>query len=73
MMDDNFLFGIRDAIRTMREAGMNDVLIGWVIYEIRAQAIHSESRRLEALRAANPPSFSVTGFEIAGMIKEKED
>ena len=72
-MDHNFFYGIKDAIRTMREAGMNDVLIGWVIYEIRAQAIHSESRRLEDLRAANPPSFSVTGFEIAEMIKDKEE
>lgn len=68
-IDHIFLSRIGSAVETMRRAGMNDVLIGWVIYDIRAAALQSESLRLEALRAANPPSFAVTGFQIAELIK----
>lgn len=69
-LDHGFIFRCRRPIDDMRRAGMNDVIIGWVIYEIRAAAIQEERLRLEIVTARNPPNFNVTGFDIADQIGE---
>lgn len=71
-IDLTFLLRIRDAVSNMRRAGMDDDLIGWAIYDIRAAALQAERLRLEFIHQKNPPSFSTTGFEIAELLYKEE-
>jgi hypothetical protein len=53
--DSIFFIWVRQAIGTMRDAGMNDALIACVLTEIRSAAIHEERGRIDKLFYNNPP------------------
>jgi hypothetical protein len=68
-VDPHFVFSCRSAVKTMREAGMNDTLIGCVLSEVRAAAIFEERFRIQALMTSNPPVHPPHGA-FADAIKE---
>lgn len=50
-----FFGGCIAAIREMRQYGMNEMIVGCVLSEVRAAAIAEERQRVDELRSKNPP------------------
>jgi hypothetical protein len=71
-MDKWFFYDarIKRCVEDMRRGGLNDVQIGWIIYEIRAKSIQEERLRMDEIYRNNPPRFNVTGFDIADMLED---
>lgn len=67
MISDTFLFSIRSAVETMRRSGLNDVIIGTVVQDIRSASLNEEYRRHNQLLVNNPPEHD-TCFAIAEKI-----
>lgn len=65
----NFIIPCHQAIRSMREAGMNDYMIGCVLTEVRSAAITEERMRLDRLTREFPPYHATQG-EMTAMMDE---
>lgn len=68
-IDFIFLSRIRQAIATMRRAGINETLIGCIVTEIRSAAINGEFERLQELIRLNPPQHVPHGY-MAEQVKD---
>ena len=64
-----FFGGCIAAIREMRQAGLNDMIIGCVLSEIRTAAISEERLRMEEVRSKNPPEHFPAQY-YAGYIED---
>lgn len=69
-VDHNFFYRIRSAVGTMREAGINETLIGIIVQDIRSATLQEEFNRLRNLITDSPPKHD-TCFDMAYDIKEQ--
>lgn len=56
-----FVMACRNAINTMRCAGINEVLIACIVQDIRSATLSEEFGRLQELIRTNPPTHHPHG------------
>jgi len=61
----------RNDIKRLRDAGVSDVSIAWIIYTIRATTLQWEWFRVKQLIEKNPPNFGAV-CAIEDAMKEQE-
>ena len=66
---DLFLSMSAKIVKELREAGLNDTRIGWILYEIRANALNADKVRRDEFLKGDRPDYGQTGFDIAELIK----
>lgn len=66
--DPLFFMWCREAITTLREAGLTDLQIGGILAAIRSAACKEERQRLNTLMTNSPPSY-IRGSVMAELLK----